>query len=211
MIEPVAHGRLPLDPDSMPKNCPAQGPAKTHDKGMAHHRGSACLPQPYPPAVARGPDAKAARLVRIAYCGADCSELSAVMQYFYHSLILRECAPQAAQEILSIAICEMHHLDLLGSLLCSMGNEPKFYAPRRSMRGMQNSWWTAQPPAVAYSDGIGAALQADIEAEQQAIADYRRMTQEIKDAGIVRLIERILLDEEEHLRIFTALLQRLCG
>ena len=62
-----------------------------------------------------------------------------------------------------------------------------------------------------YAGELGPALRADIQLKTGIIENYRRIVREISDSGIVRLLERILLDEEEHLRIFTALLQRFCG
>lgn len=62
-----------------------------------------------------------------------------------------------------------------------------------------------------YAGELGPALQADVQLKTGIIENYCRITREISDPGIVQLAERILLDEEDHLRIFTALLQRFCG
>ena len=62
-----------------------------------------------------------------------------------------------------------------------------------------------------YAGELGPALRVDIQLKTGIIENYRRIVRETSDSGIVRLLERILLDEEEHLRIFTALLQRFCG
>lgn len=112
---------LPLDPDSLPLNGRSSG------RGTAQRHSHGCPSKPYPIAAAQTKNRQYVRMIRNVYCGSGCSELNAAMQYFYHSLILRECAPQVSREILNIAICEMHHLELLGQLLCSMGSEPKFF------------------------------------------------------------------------------------
>lgn len=112
---------LPLDPDSLPLNGRSSG------RGTAQRHSHGCPSKPYPiagrtdkePAVCTN-DQKC--ILRIRLLGIECGDA-----YFYHSLILRECAPQVSREILNIAICEMHHLELLGQLLCSMGSEPKFF------------------------------------------------------------------------------------
>ena len=196
---------LPLDPDSLPLNGRSSG------QGTAQRHSHGCPPKPYPIAAAQTKNRQYVRMIRNVYCGSGCSELNAAMQYFYHSLILRECAPQVSREILNIAICEMHHLELLGQLLCSMGSEPKFFASRCSPHGMQNVWWSAKPGGIVYAGELGPALQADVQLKTGIIENYCRITREISDPGIVQLAERILLDEEDHLRIFTALLQRFCG
>ena len=112
---------LPLDPDSMPLN--GRSPGRETERRHSH----GYPPKSYPIAAAQTKNQQYVRMIRNAYCGSGCSELDAVMQYFYHSLILRECTPQVSREISNIAICEMHHLELLGQLLCSMGSEPKFF------------------------------------------------------------------------------------
>lgn len=212
------HNQRSLDPDSImgtPRMSPMMMPGHPGTPfGPPQHQQAVhtgCLSLPYPPAVAKCPSPQSIRLIRGAYCGVECSELSALMQFFYHSMILEECAPQASAELMKISICEMHHLHLLGKLLCSMGSTPKFFAPRRSSRAHQDCWWTAQPPSVNYTDQMKEAICADIEVKKKAIADYQRIVAQCNDPGIVQLIERIILDEEEHLRIFSALLQRFCG
>ena len=196
---------LPLDPDSMPLN--GRSPGRETERRHSH----GYPPKSYPIAAAQTKNQQYVRMIRNAYCGSGCPELDAVMQYFYHSLILRECTPQVSREISNIAICEMHHLELLGQLLCSMGSEPKFFASHCLPHGMQNVWWSARPGRIVYAGELGPALRADIQLKTGIIENYRRIVREISDSGIVRLLERILLDEEEHLRIFTALLQRFCG
>ncbi len=206
---------LPLDPDSIVRACCMTPPAwrKSADSSglQPKNEPGGCLPQPYPPPVAECPCEQSIRMICGAYCGIDCSELGAAMQYIYHAMRFEECSSQAAAQLVDIAVCEMRHLQLLGHLLCSLGSAPKFYAPRRAAHGMKDCWWTAQPPAIFYADQLKDALCANIELEKRGIDGYCRMIKQTNDPGIVRLFERILLDEEEHLRIFTALLQRFCG
>ena len=48
-------------------------------------------------------------------------------------------------------------------------------------------------------------LDYDIQAEVVAIRDYNKALNEISDPNIVKIIERIILDEELHLKIFKEL------
>ena len=48
-----------------------------------------------------------------------------------------------------------------------------------------------------------AMLKEDIKAEKKAIENYRYHITLIQDRHIIKLLERIILDEELHLKLFT--------
>ena len=55
---------------------------------------------------------------------------------------------------------------------------------------------------VYYGYDISDMLSADIEAERQAIINYKRHIEMIDDKYVKALLERILLDEQHHLEAF---------
>lgn len=188
----------------MPCRC-----AQQQEQRPPHGHHSACLPEPYPPPVATAPNENYALLVRSSFCGRE-SELTAVMTYFYHAVRFAECGAALSRTLLDIAICEMHHLDLLSRLLLSLGSDPRFYcalAPNDNPGG----WWSALPDTIiCYAPDLGAALRADIESERAAIAEYQSAAAYIDDPGISALLLRILRDEQHHLALFEELYRRFC-
>ncbi|MFR3911355.1 MAG: hypothetical protein ACLTYB_09345, partial [Clostridium paraputrificum] len=56
-----------------------------------------------------------------------------------------------------------------------------------------------------YGNTLKEYLDYDIQAEVVAIRDYNKALNEISDPNIVKIIERIILDEELHLKIFKEL------
>lgn len=59
------------------------------------------------------------------------------------------------------------------------------------------------PIYVNYTTYIMAMLKEDIKAEKTAIENYKYHITLIQDRHIIRLLERIILDEELHLKLFT--------
>lgn len=149
---------------------------------------------PYPDLDGLTQDRKNARIIMPAYADAE-SELTAVLQYIYHSHWFDACGnSQYATVLEEIAIAEMKHLDMLGTALIKMGVDPiyvkrppdkcDYYSTCRVDR-------STQPTAM---------LAADITAETDAIRAYEQMLCEITNPTLSALVSRILLDERLHLQ-----------
>lgn len=158
---------------------------------------------PYPPIRVREKNPAYANLLSMDYCGAV-SELSAITQYINNEnrLSLQKCS--IAKIILGIALAEMIHLQKLGELMILLGGSPDFTA--RSSDGRQRMW---SPQFVPIAGNLREMLYEGIEAEKQAIDQYRMHIKRIDDNNINAVLKRIIQDEEYHIMILQALLKEL--
>lgn len=133
------------------------------------------------------------------------SELTAIHQYIYHDFTLHEQYPDVAELEECIAIVEMHHLELLAETILLLGGDPRFWYRRNN----EYIYWDAGHPY--YGVNICDRLAADIEAENGAIRQYRKHQAMIKDPYVDALLERIILDEQHHLTLFTQAYEKYCA
>lgn len=83
---------------------------------------------PYPTLDDIAPDIRSARIISPAYASPH-SELTAVMQYIYHSIQFANQNLDDIGELLEdILIAEMKHFDILGNLLYKLGVDPIYSA-----------------------------------------------------------------------------------
>jgi len=160
------------------------------------------FPEPYPePRVVR-PNHYYAMLLLEDYAG-TVSEMTAINQYFYHHLTFETYNDLAELEE-CISIIEMHHLELLGETIQLLGVPPEF----RTLTNNRANYWNAS--YVYYGNNICDRLAADIAAEKAAIQNYRFHQYIIDDPNIKQLLERIIKDEEHHLRLFSEAAAKYC-
>ncbi|CDM68280.1 putative Mn-containing catalase [Clostridium bornimense] len=152
-------------------------------------------PLPYPKIRVHCKNHQYAKLILKDYAGII-SELSAVTQYVYHSIYLSKEYPYISKVINKISIVEMHHLDILGKLLIELGVSPKY----GSIKKNKFTYWSSKN--IYYENSLKSMICADIKSEKDAIAIYNRNLSQIDDTYIKEIIERIIIDEEHHLRIF---------
>ena len=124
------------------------------------------------------------------------SETTAVMQYVYQHYILDTEYPEIGDALMGIAITEMHHHELLGEAIVMAGGDPIISG--------STCFWSGSN--VNYIKNPVAILRANIEAERQAIAKYRRTIECVSNPSLKDLISRIIMDEELHISIFQDLL-----
>lgn len=70
--------------------------------------------------------------------------------------------------------------------------------------GGRSHYWT--PAYNRYPQQLPALLQNAIQGELAAIGKYRRQAETIQDANIVANLQRIIQDEEHHVRLFRSML-----
>ena len=97
----------------------------------------------------------------------------------------------------------MIHLQKLGELICLLGGTLDFTT--KNSTGRQVMW---SPSNVKIGGDIRNMLWADIEGERIAINQYRRHMNMIKDKNINQIIARIIKDEEYHIMLLRALLDK---
>lgn len=107
-------------------------------------------------------------------------EHAAIIQYLQHAYAIGESGE--ACEIEAIARDEMRHLRWLSEAVVELGGDPTIERGEVDLSGAGPVEWMAR----------------DIMAEEKAIAQYKEHIAAIDDPKIVRLLQRILSDEEAH-------------
>ena len=91
-----------------------------------------------------------------------------------------------------IAIVEMHHLEMLGKLICLCGGSPDFAGGRRQ-------WWNGS--FLSYRKDLCGALLVSLGDEVAAVDAYHRAAGLIRDPKIQAVLERIAMDEALHVQL----------
>lgn len=150
---------------------------------------------PYPELVIPYKNPNEAKKLMNDYGGRD-SETTAIFQYIYQSYILKEIYPEISKILEEIAIAEMEHHEMLGTTIALLGGYPVI--------GGRNSFWNGS--YVNYITDPIKLIEADIQIEEIAIQNYEKTILMIQNESIKQLLERIILDEEQHIKVFTAIL-----
>lgn len=164
---------------------------------------SVTIDLPYPPiqTECRCSDYAYAMLSNI---GSDNSEMSAVCLYFYNSVILNPSHEELAECFHKISVVEMHHLHIFASLASQMGLDPRLW----SMQNHRRSYWS--PAYNSYPRSLKELIENSIKGELAAIQKYTRQSEIIRDADIVEILDRIILDEQRHVELFHLMLDKCC-
>ncbi|MDT7835027.1 ferritin-like domain-containing protein [Aquabacterium sp. OR-4] len=120
------------------------------------------------------------------------TELVCVLRYKRHHFTAHGMAsPAIAAEFLVHANEEAAHADKLAERIVQLGGEPDF-SPATLLERSHADYDD--------SDELMAMVRANLVAERVAVESYRQMIALIgdKDPGTRRLLEGILIDEEEH-------------
>lgn len=176
---------------------------KSNNTSAEHVNRWCALPAHYPEPRVVGPNHYYATILLEDYAGIV-SEMTAINQYFYHYLTFDKKYEELAELEECIAIIEMYHLELLGKTIQLLGVAPEF----RTLTNNHTVYWNAS--YVYYGQDVCDRLAADIAAEKMAIQNYRLHQQLIGDPYIKELLERIIMDEQHHLQLFTKYAQKYC-
>ena len=135
-----------------------------------------------------------------AYVGtAPTSELTAILQYTQQRMIFDEIG----ETFLGIALTEMKHYDRLGDFIHHLGHavsKPVFSAAKVDIT----------------TESAAEAIQINIRAEQDTIAEYEKLIQRIQAGNptptttstlAVQLLNKIIADERVHVRLLAELAQ----
>lgn len=160
---------------------------------MEHSR--CTLDIPYPEIETSGRNITYANLLLNNYAG-PVGELTAITQYFYQYFIVKYRHGEFARSLECISIVEMRHMEMLGELVVQLGGNPLL----RTCSGNRSVFWRGNN--ISPNQNICGFLMGNIEAERQAIDQYRLRISQICDTKVQRVLERIILDEEHHIRIF---------
>ena len=72
--------------------------------------------------------------------------------------------------------------------------------------GLDTEW---TPKFLTLSKNPSEMIRLDIQAEKEAIAQYRKHVQMINDKYVKNILQRIIKDEEYHIFLFQSLLEKL--
>lgn len=162
------------------------------------------LSLPYPEPQNLVPDPKTAAIIAPAYAGAH-GELTATLQYIYHHFnFLGIGDEKTASVLVGIAVAEMQHLDILGKMLYGLGADPVF----TRMPPYRCDFYSSS--FVNYSRTSKKMLLDDLAGEMTAIKEYRKMLRVLNNEEVAATIERIVLDEELHVKVLKDRLYEIC-
>lgn len=136
-----------------------------------------------------------AKLLMPNYSGKE-GELTAILLYAYQSYISYN-DPKLSKILQEIAVVEMEHHELLGEAICKLGGYP-------IMAG--KDYWNGS--YVNYTTDIVKFLEFNIYSEEVAIRNYEKTILQLEEKQIKNLLERIILDEEIHIKEFKKLLHK---
>ena len=173
---------------------------------MSDHHSASHLyaaPEPYPPLRVERQNIRYAQLLQSNFASAR-SEFTSISQYTYHSLVLGRTVPQAADALHGISVTEMHHLSIFGKLILLLGGDPRYQSPRQ---GCALAW---NGNMVSYSTALCDAIRDDLRLEQNAVHAYQYQASVIEDRYICAMLNRIILDEQLHIRLFQQILESCC-
>ena len=150
---------------------------------------------PYPKLINIRKNVRYANLLYTNFAGEE-GELTAVCQYVYEHMELKRYE-SFSKILLSIAIEEMQHLELLGDLIKRLGSTSYYINQNQCMWNSKN---------IKYNfNNLYDMINFNIKLEKKAIERYRELIKYTQNKSIKDLLERIILDEQTHLEIFNRL------
>ena len=94
---------------------------------------------------------------------------------------------------------------MLAECIIKLGGDPVIGEPKHQ----RIYWWRGD--MIDCSKQMQLMLIKDVQEEYAQIALYREIIRCIDDECVIALLERIILDEEEHIRLLSGLLERHWG
>ena len=170
----------------------------------SHKREKYADPSPYPEVRVARPNPCYACLLMDDYAGVV-SEFTAIGQYLYHHFFFKGIDKDLGELMENVSITEMLHMEMLADTIKELGGNPKI----RGSFSTYNNYWNGS--FIYYGSELCNQLKADIDAEYEAISEYRKHIRLIKDPYIQAILQRIILDEKVHIRLFNEALYKFCG
>ena len=160
-----------------------------------------CVDMPYPEVNVEKKDLELAKKLFNLYAG-EISEDTSTHTYILQMLLYSD--NEEIKKILEgIAIVEMHHLEILGTLIKKLGLVPLFLSTDED----RVKWFSGK--YITYEKSIKEAMLKNICIEKLAIKNYESLINETTDENVIHIIKRIILDERLHIEIFEKIYDQL--
>lgn len=159
---------------------------------------------PYPPIQINGVYPEYGYML-LSNIGSSNSEVNAVSLYTYNKIITSPGFKEISDTFHAISIVEMHHLDIFSQFCLLEGVDPRWWSCDQG----NFEYWS--PQFHAYPKELSCLLKYAIQGEQDAIKKYQQQAAIICDENIVKMLERIILDEQHHVELLNNLLCKYCG
>lgn len=154
-------------------------------------------PWPEVTVTEQNPRYAAAMLSNMGSCS---SEMSTISLYLYNSFITRKLFSDISQCFHKISIVEMHHLEVFGELSLLLGADPRLWS---RAKGRMRYW---SPACNRYPSQLGPLIANALAGEEEAVRTYQAQASWIRDCRIQALLNRIIADEQCHIKIFRLIL-----
>ena len=169
-----------------------------------HKKGKYVDPSPYPAVKVLSTNLNYAEILMDDFAGVV-SEFTAISQYLYHHFLFKQIYQELGELLENLSITEMLHMEILADTIKKLGGNPVL----RGSNSTQGGFWSGK--FVYYGTNLCEQLKADIDAEYKAIDEYQKHIYYIADPYVQAILQRIILDEKVHIRLFNQALQKYCG
>lgn len=159
------------------------------------------LEKKYPPIKVKEKNLEYAKILLDSYAG-FISEDTAVHQYIYNHIILKNINKDLSKAFFKVSITEMKHLDYLGDLIKLLGANPIF----KTYDNLTNNLLPWNTNYLSYKTDVKSILKHSITIENIAINNYKKTINIIDDIYIKAVLNRIIEDELLHIKIFKSFL-----
>lgn len=149
-----------------------------------------------------------ANLLSYAYVGSSDSEMQAISQYIHHSKTIED--KNISNALKCISLIEMSHLDTLGQLIELLGGKPFFndsnfdFWIKENIANLDGFSLNSNEEGIETQyakNSVRCKIQKDINGELNGINSYKFILRNIKDKYIEKIIYKIILDEQLHLKL----------
>jgi len=147
---------------------------------------------PYPEIDIKEINLNYVKMIKKCYCGLY-SELTLVNQYNYQQLIIDPYLKTIFKEISKV---EEEHLNILGNIIIALGGDASYTISKKN----KTFYWNSK--FINNDTSLKNILINNINNELEIIKEYRKIASIIENESIVAILNRIILDEELHIKVF---------
>lgn len=136
------------------------------------------------------------------------SEFTSLTQYMYqHYIVWSNPKLNNLSEILEkIAIQEMKHHEIIAKILVKCGIDPKNCVYIDGNKNLCDYW---KASSVVYEKTLTKMFESNVSLERRTIQDYKEIIDKTDNENLIKIMLRIIKEEEEHLTYFTSVLAEL--